>query len=83
MPVYRKLKRPHQRQTDFVLFVAVQPVGVAVDAAVFITEDGLEAGEFPAVSAYAEAVGLFFVAAALFEDGILFPMAADTESRRN
>ena len=65
------------------MFVAVQPVGVAVDAAVFIAEDGLKAGEFPAVSAYAEAVGLFFVAAALFEDGILFPMAADTESRRN
>ena len=65
------------------MFVAVQPVGVAVDAAVFIAEYGLEAGEFPAVSAYAQAVGLFFVAAALFEDGILFPMAADTESRRN
>ena len=65
------------------MFVAVQPVGVAVDAAVFVAEDGLEAGEFPAVRTYAEAVGLFFVATALFEDGILFPMAADTESGRN
>ena len=44
------------------MFVAVQPVGVAVDAAVFVAEDGLEAGEFPAVRTYAEAVGLFFVA---------------------
>ena len=49
----------------------------------FVAEDGLEAGEFPAVRTYAEAVGLFFVATALFEDGILFPMAADTESGRN
>lgn len=54
-----------------------------MNAAVFIAEYGLEAGKFPAVSAYAKAVGLFFVAAALFEDGILFPMAADTESCRN
>ena len=65
------------------MFVAVQPVGVAVDTAVFIAEDRLEAGEFLAVRAYAEAVGLFFIAAALFEDGILFSMAANTESRRN
>ena len=80
--VYRKLKRPHQRQTDFVLFVAVQPVGVAVDAAVFIAKDGLKSGEFPAVSAYAEAVSLFFVMAALFEDGILFAVATDAEGGR-
>lgn len=49
----------------------------------FVAKDGLKSGEFPAVSAYAEAVDLFFVTAALFEDGILFPMAADTESGRN
>ena len=73
------LERFDQRQTDFVLLVAVQPVGVAVDAAVFVAEDGLEAGEFPAVRAYAEAVGLFFVAAALFEDGVFFAVAADAE----
>ena len=36
------LERFHQRQTDFVLLVAVQPVGIAVDAAVFVAEDGLE-----------------------------------------
>ena len=65
------------------MFVAVQPVGVAVDAAVFIAEDGLKVGEFPAVSAYAEAVGLFFVTAALFEDSILFSMAADAEGSRH
>ena len=77
------LERFDQRQTDFVLFVAVQPVGVAVDAAVFVAEDGLESGEFPAVRAYAETVGLLFVAAALFEDSILFPMTTNTESGRN
>ena len=73
------LERFDQRQTDFVLLVAVQPVGVAVDAAVFVAEDGFEAGEFPAVRAYAEAVGLFFVAAALFEYGVFFAVAADAE----
>ena len=45
----------------------------------FVAEDGLEAGEFPAVRAYAEAVGLFFVAAALFEYGVFFAVAADAE----
>ena len=54
-----------------------------MNAAVFVAEDGLDACEFPAVSTYAEAVGLFFVTAVLFEDSILFPMAADTESGRN
>lgn len=78
--LYPALERFDQRQTDFVLFVAVQPVGVAVDAAVFVAENGLEAGEFPAVRAYAETVGLFFVAAALFEYGVFFAVAADAES---
>ena len=73
------LERFDQRQTDFVLFVAVQPVGVAVDAAVFVAEDGFETDEFPAVHAYAEAVGLLFVAAALFEYGVFFAVAADAE----
>ena len=73
------LERFDQRQTDFVLFVAVQPVGVAVDAAVFVAEDGFEAGKFPAVRTYAEAVGLLFVAAALFEYGVFFAVAADAE----
>ena len=50
-----------------------------MNAAVFIAEYGLEAGKFPAVSAYAEAVGLFFVAAALFEYGVLFAVAAQAE----
>ena len=62
------------------MFVAVQPVGVAVDAVVFVAEDGLEAGELPTVRTYAEAVGLFFVVAALFEDGVFFAVAADAES---
>ena len=61
------------------MFVAVQPVGVAVDAAVFVAEDELKAGELPAVRTYAEAVGLFFVVAALFEDGVFFVVAADAE----
>ena len=74
------LEQFDQRQTDFVLLVAVQPVGIAVYAAVFVAEDGLEAGEFPAVRAYAETVGLFFVAAALFEYGVFFAVAADAES---
>ena len=73
------LERFDQRQTDFVLFVAVQPVGVAFDAAVFVAEDGLETGGFPAVCTYAEEVGLFFVAAALFEYGVLFAVAAQAE----
>ena len=73
------LERFDQRQTDFVLFVAVQPVGVAVDAAVFVAEDGFETGEFPAIRTYAEAVGLLFVAAALFEYGVFFAVAADAE----
>ena len=48
----------------------------------FVAEDGLKTCEFPAVRAYAEAVGLFFVTAALFEDGILFAVAADAEGGR-
>ena len=77
--VCRRLKRFHQRQAYFVLLVAVQPVGVAADAAVFVAEDGFEAGGFPAVCTYAEEVGLFFVAAALFEYGVLFAVAAQAE----
>ena len=48
----------------------------------FVAKDGLKSGEFPAVSAYAEAVGLFFVAAALLEDGVFFAVAADAEGGR-
>ena len=73
------LERFDQRQTDCVLFVAVQPVGVAANAAVFVAEDELETGEFPAVRAYAEVVGLLFVVAALFEYGVFFAVAADAE----
>ena len=61
------------------MLVAVKPVGVAFDAAVFVAEDGLHAGSFPAVRTYAEEVGLFFVAAALFEYGVLFTVAAQAE----
>ena len=67
--------------------MAVQPVGVAVDAAVFVAEGGLEAGEFPAVRAYAEAVGLFFVTAALLSTAfssrwLRIPKVAEAEASK-